>query len=255
MNTLDSLVLIQGAMQSEISFLLENLKESRYVEIDGFPFYRGVLDGSPVVVSKTFSGKVNASLATVLGIRSFSPTYVLNQGTAGAHKPEYNVGDIIIGERYIDYDSTRTLQTKEKGEGYSFTNQRIKSHVYNGREWEGLSELKPTSHLLDAAVSVPFTTGKKYKGTIATGDGYNKEYDAITDLKQTFSSDCEEMETFAVAHICRHYSTPFLGIRVISNNELRNIPFDSSSCEVCQRFCLDVIRTINDTDHRFKGAP
>ena len=85
-------ILIQGAMHSEISLLLERLGSVEETTHEGFPFWSGVWEKIPVVVSKTYAGKINAALATATGIRKFSPALVLNQGTAGAHRPDLEVG-------------------------------------------------------------------------------------------------------------------------------------------------------------------
>ena len=239
-------ILIQGAMCSEISFLLERLgfvEESAY---EGFPFWSGVWEGMPVVVSKTYSGKINAAMATVTGIRNYAPGLVLNQGTAGAHRPDLEIGDIIVGMRYINYDAVRSLQPRKEGEEYSLKNQRLSGELFDGSGWKDACEITAREELIDLAAMAADVHDRVTVGTIATGDGFNREADAIRELREQFGSDCEEMEAFAAAQVCGHYGIPFLGIRVISNNELLGHPFDAYSCAVCQEYVLKVIRSITE---------
>ena len=235
-------ILIQGAMHQEISLLLERLGSVEETTHEGFPFWSGVWEKIPVVVSKTYAGKINAALATVTGIRTFAPGLVLNQGTAGAHRPDLEIGDIIIGKRYINYDAMRTLQPRREGEGYSLKNRRLSGELFDGFGWKNAHEILAREELVGLAVRAADGHDRIMTGTIATGDGFNREADAIRELRGQFGSDCEEMETFAAAQVCGHYGVPFLGIRVISNNELQGCPFDADSCTVCQDYVLKAIR-------------
>ena len=233
-------VLLQGAMNEEVSLFLERIGQFSERTVDGFPFWEGEYRSVPVIVSRTYMGKVNAALATVLAIKTFSPGLVINQGTAGAHKEKFNVGDIIVGSRYINYDSTRSVSAKGSGDGYSWLNKRLKLELYDGRQWTDCAGIFANQKLVDIASGLKNTGGNVFAGTVATGDGFSREHDAIRDMSAAFGSDCEEMETFAAAQVCQHYSVPFIGVRVISNNELRGIPFDEDSCGICQDFCLNL---------------
>ena len=237
-------VIIQGAMSQEIVDLVNCMTNCREIDKEGFPFYSGGINNIPVVVSKTYVGKINAALATVLGIQLFEPRLIINQGTAGAHKENYRVGDIIVGKRYINYDSLRTITERKMGEGYAISNKRISGERYNGRMWEDVEEITADERVVSLAMLQENPYGKVYAGTIATGDGFNKECDAITELRNTFDTDCEEMETFAAAQVSGHFAVPFIGVRVISNNELREMPFDPESSSVCQEFCAHLIENI-----------
>ena len=237
-------VIIQGAMSQEIVYLVDRMINCREIDKEGFPYYSGEINNVPVVVSKTYVGKINAALATVLGIQLFEPRLIINQGTAGAHKESYHVGDIIVGKRYINCDSFRTITERKRGEGYKISNKRINGERYNGRMWEDVNEIIADERLVSLALLQENPYGQVYAGTIATGDGFNKEYDAITELQSTFGTDCEEMETFASAQVSEHFAVPFIGIRVISNNELKGMPFDPKSSSVCQEFCAHLIKDI-----------
>ena len=77
-------VVVQGAMDIEVKKLagaLENVTEEK---VQGWTFWKGTLDGYPVVISKTLKGMSNAAAATVLAAERYHPVAIINQGTAGA---------------------------------------------------------------------------------------------------------------------------------------------------------------------------
>jgi len=46
----------------------------------------------------------------------------------------------------------------------------------------------------------------------------------------------------AVAQMCAAYETPFLGIRVLSNNKTNNGAYNPTTAEYCQEFVFGVVR-------------
>ena len=61
-------ILIQGALQSEIDFLLSRLSIDAKREIGGVVFYEGTYRDHPVVVCKTKMGEIAAAIATTMGV-------------------------------------------------------------------------------------------------------------------------------------------------------------------------------------------
>ena len=76
---------------------------------------------------------------------------------------------------------------------------------------------------------------------------WNKELDRIALIHAQFNTSCEEMETYAVAQVCAYMETPFLGIRILSNNEIHQESFDPQTGPDCQNYVLDVARAIIKT--------
>ena len=54
-------VIVQGAMQLEIEKLAGRLDNSSVERVGGWTFWRGSLDGYPVIISKTLKGMSNAA--------------------------------------------------------------------------------------------------------------------------------------------------------------------------------------------------
>lgn len=112
----DKVVLIQGAMDIEVQYSIDLLKDKRLVQIAEYEFYEGTINNIKIVVSKTLVGTINAAIATTIGIENFNPYIVINQGIAGAHKEDLHVGDIVIGEECCNINSYK-MPIKSKGKG------------------------------------------------------------------------------------------------------------------------------------------
>jgi len=69
-------------------------------------------------------------------------------------------------------------------------------------------------------ITTIFSSGKIVKGTLGSGDVFNREYDRIMWLQETFQNLSEDMESIGCYTVCEKFLIPCIGIRVISNNEL-----------------------------------
>ena len=73
--------------------------------------------------------------------------------------------------------------------------------------------------MVEKALSIPYE-GKVLCGRLGTGDVFSKEADRIDLLHSQLGEISEDMESVAVYNVCEKLNIPFIGIRVISNNEL-----------------------------------
>ena len=240
----DLTVLISGAMECETDLLIGSLEGAVTETVDGFLFRKGRARGKQVIVCRTRMGKTNAALATYIGIKRYFPDVVINQGTAGAHDISLDVGDIVLARKMVNVDSFKTPSTG-RGEGYSISSRGVMNiDVYRDGSWEETDFLYSDGRLVEKAVSVPYRRGTLRKGCVGTGDGFNRERDAILAIRRLLGTDCEEMETFSAAQTASHLGVPFLGVRVISNSELKKKSFDGSTGAMCMEYCLDLIEAL-----------
>ena len=84
------------------------LEHATEENVGGWIFWRGTIDGYPVVVSKTLKGMENAAAATALAAERYHPVAIINQGTAGGHVPELHVYDIVLGTQSVNLGSFKT---------------------------------------------------------------------------------------------------------------------------------------------------
>ena len=59
-------IVVQGAMDVEIRKIAAMLQNATEEQVSGWTFWRGTIDGYPVVVSKTLKGMENAAASTAL---------------------------------------------------------------------------------------------------------------------------------------------------------------------------------------------
>jgi adenosylhomocysteine nucleosidase len=227
-------ILLQGAMDPETDLLIAALDGAKYTRIGGYDFTEGMLDGHPVVVSKTLMGMANAAAATAIGIMAYRPRAVINQGTAGGHTLALHRGDLVLGARLVNIQYIASQWTPAGG-GVRPENWRHMATELPG-QGKRANSLPGDENLLAIARGIPYERGRVTEGTIGTGDVFNRELDRIAQLRAQLGTDCEQMEAFAVAQVCVGFSVPCLCIRVISNNELHREAFDERIGAVCQTY-------------------
>ena len=77
-------IVIQGALQNEIEYLLKIFDVKNKINIGSYFFYECIYKNYPVIISKTKIGEISSAIATTLAIQKYDPLFILNQGTAGA---------------------------------------------------------------------------------------------------------------------------------------------------------------------------
>ena len=244
-------------MPCEVNWLLTTqLRDTQEVEIGGWKFWRGNIEGIPVVISVTGKGAANTGAATALALSHFRCRGVINQGTAGGHDPQLNVGDLIIGEYAINIAAFKTSH-RARGEGSNTLDWLPMDLLASeGSAGEDANALKMRSFpsdpdLIEAAkrASLTFDTpGKIIGGGIASSEVWNLELDRIHSFHSQFGSRCEEMETASAAQIAARVSVPFLGVRVITNNITTGEKYDISVALRCQRFVAEIAKNLGN-DH------
>lgn len=217
-------VLIQGAMDSEVTWLIEYYKPMEIETFGGFEFYIANYNGVRIIISQTKIGIINGTEATTIAILKFKPDVVINQGCAGSALIDLKVGDIIVGEKSV-YINCYNTPIKQKGLGS------------DSLEWEAHPKrsycIDSTDWLLDIAKTMD---GEPKFMTLGSGDLFSREYDRIVHLNETFNHACEDMETVACFKVCEDFGVSHIGFRIISNNEMLLVPKDKSTCRVIQEW-------------------
>jgi adenosylhomocysteine nucleosidase len=242
-------VLVQGAMPSETDWLVSRLDDAHVETVGGWTFWRGRIDGHPVLISKTMKGEANVAAATAIAVEHFHPAAIINEGTAGGHDPQLHVYDIVLGAYAVNLGSFKTGH-QDRGKGS------------NPLEWtpldllasEGSAGMDPNAqtmrrfpadeHLLAAAGSVKaaYRRGRVVEGVIGSSDMWNSELDRIEQMHRQYGTSVEDMETASAAQIARVYKVPFLGVRVVSNNITNGGTYDGMAGEACQQYVYDVVK-------------
>ncbi|MGS0679972.1 5'-methylthioadenosine/S-adenosylhomocysteine nucleosidase [Shewanella sp. 125m-7] len=244
-------ILVQGAMDVEVETLVAALNDVKQKTYGAWTFWEGLLDGYPVVVSRTEIGLANAAASTTLGIAHYQPKVIINQGTSGGHDPKLFRSDIVIGETSFNMGAYK-IEFVEKGQGiHPTTWQNFDMPMYlreNGVVVEH-NHFKADPALVEIALSQAssYTQGKVVLGRIGSCDEWNREVDRINWFHETMGTSVEEMETSAAAQVAEAYKLPFVSIRVLSNTDQHKQDFEPQTAIDCQVYVLDVIKALIKT--------
>ena len=224
-------ILIQGATDIDTEYLKFKCSAEVARDYNGYTFYEGEFNGYKIVVSKTGIGMTNSAISTMVGINRYNPICIINQGTAGSHVPDIHIGNLIIGECAVNVNT------------FSITN-RCGGDISSSRSWsfcEDSYNVYADEELLDKFRSVEFSDGKRYIGTIGSGDIVLKEIDRIKWIHEQKNTLCEDMETVNSYRACKAMDVPVIGVRIISNNEITGEKIDKSQATLIQQYLLKKI--------------
>ena len=216
-----------GAIPEEITCLIAALTDAVTETHLGMTFYRGVLAGEPVVITRAGVGKVNAALAAGAMALLYHPDRLINTGVAGALAGNLKQGDVVVATSLVEYD----MDTTPFGEPRGLLQIR-------GQE---LVELPADGETVAALTRAAGTCGETPRtGMIATGDRFVAGADAKAAILSYFPALACEMEGAAIAHAAYAAGVPVAVLRVISDSadgsaQLDYPTFAAIAAEKCQR--------------------
>ncbi|HUC77883.1 MAG TPA: 5'-methylthioadenosine/S-adenosylhomocysteine nucleosidase [Vicinamibacterales bacterium] len=242
-------IVVQGAMPIEVEKLAGRLDNVGVEQVGGWTFWRGTLDGYPVIVSKTLKGMSNAAAATVIAVEHYHPVAIVNQGTAGGHDPALHLFDIVLGTSSVNIGAFRS-RVRLAGEGSSPLDwvpldlTASEGSAGNDPNARRPARFQADGPLLAAAryARKDYTRGRIVEGVIGSADMWNDEIDRIAWLHTRFGTTVEEMETASAAQIASVFNVPFLGIRVVSDNVTNGGAYDPRTGEACEDYVFQVVK-------------
>ncbi|OUT42022.1 MAG: 5'-methylthioadenosine/S-adenosylhomocysteine nucleosidase [Micavibrio sp. TMED2] len=190
-------------------------------KIAGLEFAVGSLEDRPVVFVQSGIGKVNSALVATLLIQEFGCDGLLFSGVAGGIDPALKVGDIVIGQRLVQYDYG------------ALANERITTyqpgvpplpHVDQTHGYEPDRTLLKRVEAVLAKTDLPkVTAGDEPRfpaisfGTILSGDTFMNCEATRKRLFEEFSAQAIEMEGAAIAQIAERFGVDYLVVRALSD--------------------------------------
>lgn len=193
---------IIGAMDEEVAYLRDKMSQVTEYKIANSTFYEGEIDGREIVLLKSGIGKVNAAMATTILIERFSPSVIINTGSAGGFSQNLSVGDIVISKEVVHHDVDATAF----------------DYAY-GQVPQMPATFKADERLVEQSRAIMNKLGISYEvGLIATGDSFMSDERRINEVRKLFPQMlAAEMEGAAIAQVCYQYDVPFIIIRALSD--------------------------------------
>lgn len=195
-------IAIIGAMDEEIESIKPQMEDIKEQIISGFSFFTGKVAGKDVVLLQSGIGKVNAAISTTILMQHFSPSYVINTGSAGGANDNLNVGDVVISDKvcYHDVDVTAF--------DYALGQVPKMPEVF-----EADKDLVELAQGLECFKKLNTVTG-----LIASGDVFMNCPNKVKQANENFPTmQACEMEAAAIAQTCFRHETPFIIFRSLSD--------------------------------------
>ncbi|MBP8215811.1 MAG: 5'-methylthioadenosine/adenosylhomocysteine nucleosidase [Propionivibrio sp.] len=223
------MIIILGAMDSEIDEFLSRLEQRQALHWNGFTQHRGQLEGQEVLVSKSGVGKVMSAMVTQHLIDRWQPSAVIFTGLAGSLQPHIEIGDTLLAADLVQHDLESTALNLPRGQ-VPFSDYRfLPSHPI----------------LLELAAGFRPANGQLHQGRICTGDQFitYREMNSHAYLTDELDGDGVEMEGASVALVCSVNRVPFLVARTISDRADANAATNFEAfLPQASRNSLDLVR-------------
>lgn len=234
-------IMIIGAMDPEIDFLVEKLENLKKGKLNIYNVYEGNINGQAVVIAQSEVGIINSAVLTTLAIEKYNPSIIINEGTAGGIGKDIHKGDIVIGSECFNIMSAKTPY-KEEREGSNSLEWDYITFVNGGKDEK--KTIKADEKLVQFIESLKekYKNGNVCTGVIGSGDIWNCEKDKIMYLNKVHKVLCEEMEGIAVYTVAKNYNVPVVGVRVISDNEMLGEEYDRNLGLECQKFVYEIVK-------------
>ena len=245
-----SALAILSALPEEQQGLIEQLADPARVDRAGRAFWRGTLQGQPVVLALSRVGKVAAATTATTLIEAFGVTRLVFTGVAGGVGPGVHVGDVVVATEFVQHDMDASPLFP-----------RYEIPLYGRSRWpcdEALSALllEATRQGMRGARGAFFSHPHEanpqiHTGLIATGDHF---VCCAADARQLvaglsaagMSPLAVEMEGAAVAQVCADYGVPFAAVRTISDraDDQAHVDFPVFVAKVASPYARAIIRQL-----------
>jgi len=212
------------AMEKEAVHLRRMLDDAREEPLPRWRRTRGTIGGVPVDVVVSGIGLINSAAATSALCAIERPRAIFNYGCSGAHREDIDPGDVVIASDVVHFSSLIVLP--DGGRRYEGFRYYIDYEEVLAERLNVDASLLETATAVAEQVMLPEWAGvghppRVLTGTVGSADIWTQHGESIRDMHTIHGSLCEEMEAAAIAQVAATWGIPFLAVKDISNNELR----------------------------------
>jgi adenosylhomocysteine nucleosidase len=241
-------IAVISAVHEELSEILQLMPDERKLTVAGRDFWQGHLQGHEVVAVLCGIGKVAAATTATVLLERFAPAHMLFTGVAGGLMPGVEVGDVVVGARYLQHDLSAaplfpTWEVPGTGKIHFDADlvlvQVLQEAARDALTW--LPKLVSDETLRALGLHRPTV----HTGLIISGDRFitrEAEADALRQaLPQAMAVD---MESAAVAQVCWDYGVPFAAVRTISDraDDEAHVDFQAFMRDVARHYSARIVR-------------
>lgn len=201
---------IIAAMPQEIAHMEQEIVVKSKKTVGKREFHIGTLGGEDVVLVLSRIGKVAAASTATTLINEFGVRAIVLTGVAGAISEIVNIGDVVIGDSFIQHDMD--AEDSKMFKKYEIPFLGITTIPADGslanRAYDAATNLKKKGGI----------KGKVHRGQIISGDQFIASVEKVKKLRCDLPEAlCVEMEGAAIAQVCYEFGVPFTAIRSISD--------------------------------------
>jgi adenosylhomocysteine nucleosidase len=213
---------ILSALPEEMGSLGAALDPAGDVEIAGYRFRHGRIDGHPVVLAEAGVGKVASALVGSLLLDRFGCRSLIFSGVAGRLDDELAIGDIVIGEELIQHDYGAMIAGRLRpfrpglapiGEARERPDFRLPPRLRDAIA-AAIADLRLPP--FGGAGGSPRPAQIRL-GRILTGDQFVNCVATRDRLARDFKSHAVEMEGAALAQVSERFGAPCVVVRCLSD--------------------------------------
>jgi len=240
---------IIAAMDSELRDLLGDLHKESSERIGGREIHYGRLEGHDVAMTLCGCGKVNAALTATLLAFHANVSRILVTGVSGGLAEGVTVGDVVIGDSFIQHDmDARPLFPRHviPYEGFSLIEAEPEMRTLLAGAARGMLASKRPPGLENASV---------LEGLLVSGDLFLSDNEARESVLKALPKACAvDMESAAIAQVCRTGGLPLGVMRVISDSADGSAEIDfakfveNSASKACAETVRHALRALKDWD-------
>lgn len=193
---------IIGAMESEVTYLRDQMENPVTEKAGLATFYAGKLYGKDTVLSQCGIGKIHAAMCAQAMILRYAPDRIINIGVAGALDDMLDIGDIVIGNFAVQHD----IDTCAFGDPLGCVpGINIVEIPCDEEITRAMTEACAEENLMGMCAG------------IATGDQFIAALEKKNFLREHFHCAACDMEGGAIAQVCHEMNVPYGVYRAISD--------------------------------------
>jgi adenosylhomocysteine nucleosidase len=249
---MDPCIAVISALHEELAEVLALMPDPHRSTLAGREVWQGHLQGHRLVAVCSGIGKVAAATTATLVLERFGAQQVLFTGVAGGLAAGVEVGDIVVGQSFLQHDMDASpLFPRHELPGYGRARLAADMAMEQVLHEAAQDAVTWLPKLLDAETlqGLGLHRPRVHRGLIVSGDRFvatREESDALR--RACPEALAVDMESAAVAQVCLDFAVPFGALRTISDraDEDAHVDYNRFLAQVARHYSARVVRkTLN----------